>query len=177
MNHELVNVSQKAIHSFLESYHSGEPWDLQVSGNLSESLLNPGASMFTGINVSSKGRVTLTIDFVQFADGMTWYSGRKKTVHPDGVRAGARAAAEHLIKALESAGPAGVLSVLPRIHAEVNDNMVTHDVWGFGFYCGVTNVCVRVQYANREGGLIAIESALRQTLDEANRNPQNGSSF
>lgn len=172
LDHDVVNMSQKAIHSFSESQHSGESWGPGAIGSQPESPLKPGESLHTGISVNVKSRVTLMVDFVQFADGTTWYSGSgQKTVHPDGLRAGARAAAEHLIKVLGSAGPEAVLKALPSIHADVHDQFATRDVWGFGYYCGVTNVSVRVQHANREGGLSAIEGALRRTLDEANRNP------
>src|SRR5262252_546520 len=118
-------------------------------------------------SVSGKSRIALTVDFVQFDDGTTWYStGGQKYVHPDGVRAGAREAAEHLIKILESSGPEAVLKALPHIHADVSDSMSTFNAWGFGHYCGVTNVLVKVQYANRERGFKAIDGALRRILDD-----------
>jgi hypothetical protein len=63
------------------------------------------------------------------------------------------------------------LKALHSIHADVHDQFATHEVWGFGYYCVVTNVSVRVQHAHREGGLNAIEGALRRTLDEANKGP------
>jgi hypothetical protein len=123
--------------------------------------------MSAGTSVSGKSRVALKMEFVQFADGTTWYSNKgQKFVHPDGLRAGAREAAEHLIKVLESSGPEAVLKSLPRIHSDVNDGMSTINTWGFGHYCGVTNVAVKVQHANQEGGLRAIEGALRRILDD-----------
>lgn len=167
LNYDLVNVSQKAIHSFTTSHRSAEPWDTGASGGQPESALKPSDSIPTRISVSGKSRITLTVDFVQFADGTTWRSDEgQKFVHPDGVRAGAREAAEHLIKVLESSGPEAVLKSLPRIHADVSDGISTLNIWGFGHYCGVTNVSVKVQHANREGGLKAIKGALRRILDD-----------
>jgi hypothetical protein len=90
-----------------------------------------------------------------------------KVVHPEGVQAGARDAAEHLIKILDSAGPKTVLKALSRIHADVNDSMATFGKWGFGHYYGVTNVFVRIQYANKEGGLDAITGMLYRILGES----------
>jgi hypothetical protein len=172
LKHDVVNVSQKAIHSFSMSQDSGEPWGPGAIGSQPESPLKPGETLHTGVSVSGKSRVTLMIDFVQFADGTTWYSGSgQKSVHPDGVRAGARAAAEHLINVLESAGPEAVLAALPRIRADLNDSMANREVWGFGFYCGVTQVSVKVQHANQQGGLSAIEGMLRRILNETNRSP------
>lgn len=117
--------------------------------------------------MSGESGITLKVEFVQFTDGTTWYSkDGQKLVHPDGVRAGAREAAEHLIKVLESSGPESVLKSLPRIHLDVRDTMSTFNTWGFGHYCGVTNVMVKVQHANQEGGLRAINGALRRILDD-----------
>jgi hypothetical protein len=167
LDYEVVNVSQKPIHSFFESHRSGEASDSGGSGLQPEPALKPGASTAMHTSVSGKGRVTLKVEFVQFADGTTWYSkDGQKLVHPDGVRAGAREAAEHLIKVLESSGPEAVLKSLPRIHLDVRDTMSTFNTWGFGHYCGVTNVEVKVQHANQEGGLRAINGALRRILDD-----------
>jgi hypothetical protein len=167
LDYEVVNVSQKPIHSFFESQRSGEPWGSSGSGSQPEPALKPGDSTARKISVSGRSRVNLTVEFVQFADGTTWYSkDGQKFVHPDGVRAGACEAAEHLIKVLELSGPEAVLKSLPRIHVDVRDSPSTFNTWGFGHYCGVTNVVVKVQHANREGGLVAIESALRRILDD-----------
>ena len=167
LDHEVVNVSQKPIHSFFESQRSGEPGGPGGILSQSESALKPGDSMSVKISVSGKSRVALTVDFVQFADGTTWYStDGQKLVHRDGVRAVAREAAEHLIKVLESSGPKAVLKALPRIHADVHDRLSTINTWGVGHHCGVTNVVVKLQHANKEGGLSAIEGALRRILDD-----------
>ena len=167
LEYDVINVSKKPVHSFFESQDSGEPQGRGGTGARPESALKPGDSMSHRISVSGKGRGTLTFEFVQFADGTTWYSNTgQKFVHPDGVRAGAREAAEHLIKVLESSGPEAVLKSLPSIHADVRDRMSTFNAWGFGHYCGVTNAVVKVQHANQEGGLRAIEGALRRILDD-----------
>lgn len=172
LDYEVVNVSQKAIHSFSESQHTGEPWGPEGTLSQPESALKPGEFLHTRTSVSGKSRVTLMVDFVQFTDGTTWYSGSgQETVHPDGVRAGARAAAEHLIKILGPAGSEAVMKALPRIHADVRDPYATGHNWGLGYFCGVTNVSVKVQHANREGGLLAIEAALQRIINETSKSP------
>src|SRR5262245_47820740 len=116
LSYDVVNVSQKPVHSFVGSQDSSEPWG--EGGNVSQpgSALKPGDSMPTRISVSGKSRVALTMEFVQFADGTTWYSNNgQKFVHPDSLRAGAREAAEHMIEVLESSGPEAVLKSLPQI--------------------------------------------------------------
>src|SRR5262249_60429167 len=105
---------QKLITPFTSSNRSAEPWVTGAIGSQPESALKPGDSMSMKDSVSGKSRIALKVDFVQFDDGTTWYStGGQKYVHPDGVRAGARDAAEHLIKVLESSGPEAVLKSLP----------------------------------------------------------------
>jgi hypothetical protein len=102
IDYDVVNVSQKPIASFIDSQRSGEHSRPGGAFYKPGSALKPGDSMSMKISVSGKSKVTLTVDFVQFADGTTWYStGGQKFVHRDGVREGAREAAEHLIKVLE----------------------------------------------------------------------------
>src|SRR5262249_31996383 len=129
LNYDVVNVSQKTIHSFMQSLHSGESGGIEASSSQPESALRPGESMHTGISVSGKNRVALKVDFVQFADGTTWYLGSGQEIfRPDSVRAGTRAAADHMLRLLESAGPAATLAALPRIRADLKDHMVTSNV-------------------------------------------------
>jgi hypothetical protein len=104
---------------------------------------------------------------VQFADGDVWYSDPPNaSVKPEGVRAGAQVATEHLLRILESDGAAAVMDALPRIRADVDyPDFSTREVFGdFGFYCGVTNTEVRVQHAHREGGLSQVGDLLTQQL-------------
>jgi hypothetical protein len=74
LNYDVVNVSQKPIHSFFESESSGEPWGPSGSLSQPEPALKPGDSTAMKTSVSGKSRVKLTVEFVQFADGTTWYS-------------------------------------------------------------------------------------------------------
>jgi len=75
-----------------------------------------------------------------------------------------RATAKHLRRILESNGAAAVMDALPRIRADVDSpDFSTREVFGdFGFYCGITNIEVRVQHAYQEGGLSQVEDLLRQ---------------
>lgn len=162
---EFKNVSRKPIHSFTVSYHSPDPLDTGSFGCQPETLLQPEQSQTNGTSSRGKDAVTFSIDFVQFADGEVWYSEPPKaTVKPEGVRAGARAAMNHLRKILESGGARAVLDALPRIRADVESpDFSMRETFGhFGFYCGITNTEVRVQHAFREGDLPAVEALLRQ---------------
>jgi len=165
---DFKNVSSKPIHSFDISYHSPDPLDTGAFGCQPQTHLQPEQLETTGVSSRGKDRVTFSVDFVQFADGETWYSDPPKaTVKPEGVRAGAQAAINHLLRILESGGAMAVMDALPRIRADVvSPDVSTREVFGhFGFYCGVKNIEVRVQHAYREGGLSRVEDLLRQQQD------------
>jgi hypothetical protein len=69
---------------------------------------------------------------------------------------------------LERDGAEAVVAALPRIHADVQGPFglaADKDFGSFGFYGGVTNMAVRVSHAYREGGAVAVESALRSAAD------------
>lgn len=162
---DFENVSSKPIHSFSVSYYSPDPVDTGGFGCQPQTLLRPGQTQTTGVSSRGGDRVKFSVDFVQFADGDVWYSDPPKaSVQPEGVRAGARAAAEHLLRILESGGAEAVMGALPRIRGDVRSpDFSTREVFGHhGFYCGVTNVEVRVQHAFRGGGLPRVEDLLRQ---------------
>jgi hypothetical protein len=162
---DVENVSRKPIHSFTLSHHSPDPVDTGSGGYQPEAVLKPGQSEAVKISVQGKGRMVLVVDFVQFADGSTWYSNPpQETVKPEGVRAGARASVSFLRGVLESRGASAVMEELPRIHADVMEpDFSTADAYGhFGFYCGVTNTAVRVQRAYDEGALPGVEAFLRK---------------
>lgn len=94
-----------------------------------------------------------------------WYADAPRaTIKPEGVRAGAQAAHEYLLKTLGDGGAAAVMSILPQIRVDVAPpESSTQEVYGlFGFYCGVTNIVVRVEQAYREGGLSGVEKFLKR---------------
>jgi hypothetical protein len=162
---DVENVSPKPVHSFTLSYHSPDPLDTGSVGVQPEAVLQPGQSQAVEISARGKDRMVLVLDFVQFADGSTWYSNPpQETVKPEGVRAGARESLSFLRDVMESHGASAVVEELPRIHADVMEpDFSTTGAYGhFGFYCGVTNTAVRVQRAYDEGALPGVEAFLRK---------------
>lgn len=161
---DVRNVGDRAVHSFALSYHSPDPLDTGAIGVQPERLLRAGEAHDAGISARGKDRITLTIDFVQFADGGTWYADPpRETVKPEGVRAGAEASLSYLRAILAAEGAAAVMGELPVIRLGVKDPGFS--AWGayggFGFDSGVTNTVVRVGRARREGGLASVEAFLR----------------
>jgi hypothetical protein len=165
---DVKNISSKPIHSFSVSYYSPDPLDTSGAGIQPEKLLQPGQVQSIGDSSRGKERVEFSVDFVQFADGDVWYSDPPSAaVKPEGVKAGAEASTEHLRRILESKGAEAVMNLLPRIRADVDyPDFSTREAFGdSGFYCGITNTEVRVQYAYQEGGLSEVEDLLRQNYN------------
>ena len=162
---EVTNRSNKVIHSYDCRYYSPVPVGNGSYGSNPEEGLLPGQSRDDSISAHEYAPLTLTIDFVQFADGTTWFSSSpQSTVKPDGLRAGAKAAASYLSTVMSRDGTQTVMDTLPRIHADVRepDGRATNPDFGiFGFYCGVTNIAVRVEHEYKDGGAQGVETFLR----------------
>ena len=161
---DVTNGSSKAIHSYDCRYYSPVPVGNGSYGSQPEQFL-PGQSRDDSISAHEYAPLTLTIDFVQFADGTTWFSNSPQSmVKPDGLRAGAKAAANYLLAVMSRDGTQTVMESLPRIHADVRepDGQATNPEFGiFGFYCGVTNIAVRVEHEYENRGGQGVETFLR----------------
>src|SRR6267378_105607 len=162
---DITNRSNKAVHSYDCRYYSPVPVGNGSYGSQPEEGLLPGRSLDDSISAHEYAPLTLTIDFVQFADGTTWFSNSPlSTVKPDGLRAGAKAAANYLLTVMTRDGVQTVMTSLPRIHADVSApfGAPTNPEFGiFGFYCGVTNMAVRVQHEYKDSGAQGVEIFLR----------------
>ncbi len=166
----ITNISNKPVHSYHCRWYSPNPMGngaYGASGGPEETALVPGQSSEGSVSSHEYFELTLTIDFVQFADGSMWFSNeREATVKPEGVEAGAKAAGDYMRKVLERDGAAAVMEELPRIHAEVGSDFFRPEVdrFGiFGFYCGVTNKAVQIRYAYDEGGLERVKALLQSS--------------
>jgi hypothetical protein len=165
LRYTVVNRSTKPVHSYACRYYSIAPHGSGAYGSQPAGGLPQGQSREDSIAAQDYYELTLTIDFVQFADGAMWFSGDPRaTVKTEGVRAGAKAAVAQLLRLLERDGTDAVIAALPRIHADVQEPFghAPSDEYGvFGFYSGVTSAAVRVGHAYVVDGAGAVESALR----------------
>jgi hypothetical protein len=164
---DVVNRSAKTIHSYTWRHCSHIPQGNGAFGVQPEAPFVAGQSRKDSCALGWHCPITLTVDFVQFADGSTWFSSTSEaTVRPAGVQAGAAAAAGHLSKLLAKDGPEVLLSVLPRIHAEVPaPALAAEDSGAFGFYAGVTNIAIRVADLASRGEILGIADLLRGHCD------------
>lgn len=160
---DVKNVSGKPIHSFTVSFHSLEPSDAGSIGVQPETLLQPKEFQTIGTSSNGDETVTLSVDFVQFADGQVWCADPPRaSVKPGGLQAGAQASFDYLRKTLERHGATRVIDVLPYIRVKVEfPHSSTNDIFGtFGFYCGVTNTVARIENAYQYNGLSGVEKFL-----------------
>ena len=161
---DITNRSNKPVHSYDCRYYSPVPVGNGSYGTQPEGLL-PGHSRDDSISADEYAPLTLTIDFVQFEDGTTWFSNSPhSTVKAEGLEAGARAAASYLLAVMGRDGVGTVMTTLPRIHADVSEpnGAAADPEFGiFGFYCGVTNIVVRVEHEYKDGGAERVERFLR----------------
>jgi hypothetical protein len=165
LHFDITNRSNKPVHSYQCRYYSPVSVGNGAYGIQPEDGLLPGKSRDDSISAHEYAPLTLTIDFVQFADGTTWFSTSPQSiVKPDGLRAGAKSAANYLSTVMSRDGVQKVMDTLPRIHADVRDSndAGTHPEFGiFGFYSGVTNTVVRVEHEYKDGGAQRVETFLR----------------
>ena len=166
---DVKNVSDKSIHSFTISFHSPEPTDTGGGGWQPRTLLQP--EHFHTIGTSSNGneKVTFLVDFVQFADGDTWFANPPTaTVKPEGVQAGTQAAIEYLREVLELEGATAVMSVLTQIRRRMGPWRISaeKDFGHFGFDYGITNAVVSVEHAYQKNGLSGVEKLLMRQYQQ-----------
>jgi hypothetical protein len=165
LHFDIANRSNKPVHSYQCRYYSSVRVGNGAYGSQPEQPLLPGQSREDSISTHEYAPLTLTIDFVQFADGTTWFSNSPQAiVKPDGLAAGAKAATNYLLTVNSRDGVQAVMDTLPRIHADVREpyGADTNPEFGvFGFYCGVTNTVVRVEHEYRDGGARSVETFLR----------------
>lgn len=161
---DITNRGKKPIHSYDCRYYSPVPVGNGSYGTQPEGLL-PGQSRDDSISANEYAPLTLTIDFVQFEDGTTWFSNSPhSTVKAEGLEAGAKAAASYLLAVMSRDGVGTVMATLPRIHADVTEpnGASANPKFGiFGFYCGVTNTAVRLEHEYKDGGAKGVETFLR----------------
>jgi hypothetical protein len=156
------NASGKTIHSYSWRHASPVPKANGGAGCEPERGLLPGEWQRESAHMTWRGPITITVDFLQFADGTTWLSSDPASgVTRAGLDAGARAAAQYLVDVWRLGGQTALQAALPRLHADVNDNWESRERHGTcGFYVGVTHTGVRVQAAGPD----TIEQTLREIV-------------
>ncbi len=162
---DVTNNSDKLVHSYNCRYYSAVRVGNGSHGSRPDEGILPKQAHHDRISAHEYAPLTLTIDFVQFADGTAWFSpSPQSTVKPEGVSRGAKAAANYLLEIMRMGGIEAVMKTLPQIHGKVRepiDRAKNLEFGIFGFYCGVTNTVVRVEHEYKNGGTESVERFLR----------------
>jgi hypothetical protein len=107
---------------------------------------------------------TLSVDFVEFVDGTRWGEDTfKNGDRIDGVRAGANAQREALMKILKAGGPEEVIRLLDSIEPKPDQSTARSAEWRDGFRHGVGWMRERVRLKGPDRS--EIEKELRPPVD------------
>jgi len=147
---------------------------LTVVGNL-ENIFQPSQSRsetLSGLPVTSKPveRITLIVDFVEFADGSLWGRDTHQSAERlSGHRAGKRAATQYYLKLLESRGVSSVIQAYGLEGENILPPPGHSQKWEDGFRSGTNTVRARLQHAVKIGTSEEIKSELQRMSDMAER--------
>lgn len=172
--YEVSNLSDKPISAYAIR-HDVALGKTQTSGVMLisfwsiSSLLYPQAKNVEDFGGTTYGvavnKITLSVDYVEFADGSTWGPDTfKASQRLAGKRAGGRLSLKNLRDKFKARG---VASVLEGIEQELNlaPPPDKSDIWKEGFKEGTNLVRLRIQHAKSKGGLSAVEAELLQPFD------------
>lgn len=169
---ELMNTSNKPIRAYaIEQYDERGQVREVTSANFvfPDSILQPGRLTMDGISCSANTdeQITLSVDFVEFADGTTWGLDKHKYGEKlAGFRAGAFAATDKLIKVLDIHGQFAVMDAIKAGATNIIPPKGRSKRWVEGFRSGTSFIREHLQRANSTLDLPKVEFELRQ-LNEA----------
>jgi hypothetical protein len=172
----ITNATNKSVSAYAIKYDVGLNGQLRPSGvelnNISAAqfLLRPKetrTAIIGGVHYSLPiQRIVVSIDFIEFTDGTTWgadtYSSAEVLA---GMRAGARAATEHLLGMLTTQGATRFAEKLQRTADDVSVPVDHSTKWQEGFQRGVAFITERAKH--EIGGLSTeeIQRALTLPID------------
>lgn len=174
INFHTTNVSYKAVRAYAilktQNIEESQTGEIQLNHMTTlGSMLYPTHSK-ADMSPADESNVVLSIDFVEFADGTTWGDDTFKSKERlAGQRAGARAAKEHLLRALKEGGPEAVLDAISSVVVPRPPNQ--SEQWTAGFSVGVDVIRNRIQTAHAKGGLTVIADEVRQPYDASEGRP------
>lgn len=176
----VMNTSAKSIRAYAIRYDTvsaqSKSGGLELTNKESHSsVLQPGRSETIDINGGSYqadalNSITVSIDFVEFEDGSTWGPDTYKSAERlDGLRTGARAAVQHLLRILKASGPAAVFDILETEAINMPIGTAHSSQWLDGFQEGVNFIKGRLKQNSKNHSAAEIDSVLRRPVDASNR--------
>lgn len=169
VNFMVENVSSKPIQAYWISYDTiAHGINVRLGSGLNatnqEMILPPGKRRATAVLNHDKEKISLSVGFIEFADGTTWGSDTAKYGESlAGERRGAQAEAQRLRKLLETGGVSAIVAAVSERELSMRSNHFSHSK--SSSLIGARAMRLRVRRAYDQGGLTAVESALRQPYD------------
>lgn len=167
----VINVSPKPIRAYAikqEISANGTKLGGGVAlynSQLANSVLRPNQSVFIGdtSNVTSgkKNTISLSVDFVEFADGTKWGPDSvKSSERAAGQRAGAHDISQRLLEGLNEGKVENVIHEMEAANVEFADDH--SEEWKEGFRAGRIAVLNRLKHVKAEHGPTEFERELRR---------------
>lgn len=176
---DVVNVGSKAVRAYTisETTAAGDDTSRSAAMNdyyLSASMLRPGQLTTESLGFSARPdkqtRITVSVDYVEFADGTTWGADLYKAHDRlGGRRAGTRKAVEHLIKILEAGGPQAVMDAIAGGAPDFAPPLGHPSGWEEGFREGLTATASQLRHVTKDGGLPQVGPELRRLREKTGR--------
>jgi hypothetical protein len=169
VNFVVENVSSKPIQAYWISYDTiAHGINVRLGSGLNatnqEMILPPGKRRATAVLNRDKEKISLSVSFIEFADGTTWGNDMAKYGESlAGERTGARAEAERLLTLLKTTGLQAVIDAIAE--KVVYSDLTAESRREVNFLLGVRATRLRIQQAYEKGGISAVESVLRQPYD------------
>jgi len=140
-----------------------------------ENILEPSQSRsetVSGLPATAKRveRITLIVDFVEFADGSSWGRDTHQSAERlSGHRAGKRAASQYYLELLELRGSSSVIQAYESERETILPPQGHSQKWEDGFRSGTNTVRARLQHAVKIGTSEEIKSELQRIASLAER--------
>jgi len=176
----VMNASDKPIRAYAIRYDTvsaqARPGGLELTNKQGPgAVLQPGQSETIDIGggiyqADDITRIIVSVDFVEFGDGSSWGPDTYKSAERlDGLRAGAHAAAQYLLKVLKTAGPTSVFTTLEADTINVPAPSGHTDKWLEGFQDGISSIKERLKHNSPNRSASEIDFSLRQPVDASER--------
>jgi len=174
--YEVTNVSAKPIRAYTvsqETLRGTEKSEGSVLSDLdlSAAVLQPGQYSTESITyqpLSEKpSQVTLSVDFVEFADGTTWGPNLYKSADMlAGQRAGAREARKRILQVYKSGGLQAALKLIETDSDSVTPPSGRTPEWEEGFRYGYSFLSKRLKRIFDSGDTNKIEAEVRRLSEK-----------
>jgi hypothetical protein len=111
-------------------------------------------------------RITLLVDYVEFADGTKWgVDSAKSADRSAGQRAVASLISKRLLKILNEGNLNDVISAIEAGTTNIEPPAGVSDEWKEGFRTGSNSITARLKNAQKRGGLSQVEQKLRELAE------------